>query len=79
MIETAVELSEGRIGGDEIKQIIGYSKEMLASPVELLDGVEETILTLSQTHELLVITKGDLFDQESKIARSGIGDYFRPC
>ncbi len=76
MIETAVELSEGRIGGDEIGQIIGYSKEMLASPVELLEGVEEIISTLSQTYKLLVITKGDLFDQEGKIARSGIGEYF---
>jgi putative hydrolase of the HAD superfamily len=77
MIETAIELSEGRIGGGEIQQIIGYSKEMLASPVELLEGVKETILTLSQTYELMVITKGDLFDQESKIARSGIGEYFK--
>lgn len=76
MIETAIELSEGRIGGDEIQQIIGFSKEMLASPVELLEGVEESVKNLSQTHELLVITKGDLFDQESKIARSGIGEYF---
>jgi putative hydrolase of the HAD superfamily len=76
MIESAVELSEGRVTGDEIAQIISYSKEMISSPVELLDGIEETIYELSKTHKLMVITKGDLFDQESKIARSGIGDYF---
>ncbi|MEZ5428283.1 MAG: HAD family hydrolase [Pyrinomonadaceae bacterium] len=76
MIETAIELSEGRIGGDEIAQIIGFSKEMLRSPVEVFDGVEETIQRLSQTHRLLIITKGDLFDQESKIARSGLDRYF---
>jgi putative hydrolase of the HAD superfamily len=76
MIETAIELSEGRIGGGEISQIIGFSKEMLKSPVEMLEGVEETVKKLSNTHKLLIITKGDLFDQESKIARSGIGDYF---
>lgn len=76
MIETAIELSEGRIGGNEIRQIINYSKEMLASPIELLEGVEETIVNLSENYELMVITKGDLFDQESKIARSGIGEYF---
>ena len=42
----------------------------------MLEGVEETVKKLSNTHKLLIITKGDLFDQESKIARSGIGDYF---
>jgi putative hydrolase of the HAD superfamily len=76
MIETAIELSEGRITGTEISQIIEFAKEMLKSPIELLEGVAETIEKLSQTHELMIITKGDLFDQESKIARSGLADYF---
>lgn len=76
MIETAIELSEGRISGAEINQIIEYAKEMLKSPTELLEDVEETIFNLSKTHELMIITKGDLFDQESKIARSGLAEYF---
>lgn len=76
MIETAIELSEGRISGAEIMQIIDFAKEMLRSPIELLEGVEETIKNLSQTHDLMIITKGDLFDQESKIARSGVAEYF---
>lgn len=76
MIETAIELSEGRITGAEIMQIIEFAKEMLKSPIELLDSVAETIEKLSQTHDLMIITKGDLFDQESKIARSGLADYF---
>lgn len=76
MIETAIELSEGRISGAEISQIIEFAKEMLKSPIELLDNVAETIEKLSHTHELMIITKGDLFDQESKIARSGLADYF---
>lgn len=76
MIETAIELSEGRITGTEINQIIDFAKQMLRSPIELLENVEETIEKLSQTHELMIITKGDLFDQESKIARSGLADYF---
>jgi putative hydrolase of the HAD superfamily len=76
MIETAIELSEGRITGAEIYQIIEFAKEMLKSPIELLDGVQETIEELSQTHDLMIITKGDLFDQESKIARSGLADFF---
>jgi putative hydrolase of the HAD superfamily len=76
MIETAIELTEGRISGAEIEQIIGYAKAMLRAPVELLDGVRETISQLAGAYQLMLITKGDLFDQESKIARSGLGDYF---
>ena len=76
MIETAIELTEGRISGAEIGQIIGFAKAMRQAPVELLDGVEETISALAGQYTLMLITKGDLFDQESKIARSGLGDYF---
>lgn len=76
MIETAIELSEGRVGVKEIQTIIGFGKEMLQAPVELLDGVRETIVQLAETYELMLITKGDLLDQEAKIARSGLGDYF---
>jgi putative hydrolase of the HAD superfamily len=76
MIETACELTEGRITGKEILQIIGFAREMLASPIELLEGVSDTIRELSNQYNLMVITKGDLFDQESKLARSGLGDHF---
>lgn len=76
MIETACELTENRITGREIQQIITFAREMLASPIELLEGVSETIRELSQQYNLMVITKGDLFDQEAKLARSGIGDHF---
>lgn len=77
MIETAVQLSEGRISGAEVKQIIDMGKEMLQHPVDLLDGVKEAVEALSEHYELMVITKGDLFDQENKIARSGLADYFK--
>lgn len=76
MIETAVELSEGRISGSEIGQILELAKAMLNAPVELLPGVREVIPTLARSYPLLLITKGDLFDQESKLARSGIAEYF---
>jgi putative hydrolase of the HAD superfamily len=49
---------------------------MLSAPVELLDGVAETIATLVGEYRLVLVTKGDLFDQESKLARSGLGDAF---
>ena len=76
MIETAVELTEGRIRGDEIQQVIDFAKDMLNAPIRLLDGAEETVRTLFQSHRLMLVTKGDLFDQQSKIARSGLGDMF---
>ncbi|MGH9768131.1 MAG: HAD family hydrolase, partial [Blastocatellia bacterium] len=77
MIETAIELTEGRISGAEVGRIIELTREMFSAPVELLDGVEETITALSAAHDLMLITKGDLFEQEAKIARSGLADHFR--
>ena len=77
MVETAVELTGGRIMGHEIGQIVEWGRVMLSSPVELLPGVEEVVAALGEQYELLLITKGDLFDQESKLARSGLGGYFR--
>jgi putative hydrolase of the HAD superfamily len=77
MIETAVELTEGRISGNDIQVIIDAAKGMLAADVELLDHALETVGSLSSKYPLMLITKGDLRDQEVKIARSGLGDYFR--
>jgi len=76
MVETACELTGGRITGDKIKEIIGFAKEMLAAPIDVLEGVRETIQELARNYRLMVITKGDLLDQETKLARSGLGDYF---
>jgi putative hydrolase of the HAD superfamily len=76
MIETAVQLTEGRIHGNDVHDIITIAWDMLAKPMEIFDGVRETILTLSEQYQLLLITKGDLFEQEAKIARSGLGDFF---
>lgn len=76
MIETAIELSEGRVSGAEIQTIIELGKEMLYAPIELLEGAAQTVAQLAASHKLMLITKGDLLDQESKIARSGLGDYF---
>ena len=77
MIETAVELTQGKIQGPEVLQIIGFAKEMLTSQTRLLERAEETVCELARSYELMVITKGDLLDQQSKLSRSGIGDYFR--
>jgi len=76
MIETAIELTQARIPTADIEVILGWGKRMLMEPTRLLDGVEATLRELSGRYDLLVITKGDLFDQESKLARSGLGDLF---
>ncbi|AEF54777.1 HAD family hydrolase [Marinomonas posidonica] len=76
MIETAIELTEGRILGSEVHQIIDLAKCMVAMPVEILPNIEVVLKTLQSECQLMVITKGDLLDQESKFARSGIVDYF---
>ena len=76
MIETSIELTDGEIQGNEIQQILDFGREMLAAPIELLPDVQEVIDELSKKYRLLLITKGDLIDQETKIARSGLADKF---
>ena len=77
MIETAVELTEGRIAGRDIQTIVDAAKAMIAAEVELLDHVADTVAQLADTYALMLITKGDLRDQEAKIAGSGLGRHFR--
>ncbi len=76
MIETAIELSAGRVTAAEIQTILTIGKELLDHPVELLPDVHKTIAILDHDYELLLITKGDLFHQESRIAGSGLGEFF---
>ena len=76
MIETAIEVTEGQVPGHVIGQIIAAGQDMLAHPIELLPGVADTIETLAGSHKLVLITKGDLLDQERKLAQSGLGDAF---
>jgi len=77
MIETAIKLTGGRILASEVQEILDLAKEMLNAPVQLMDQVEEVIHELAASYRLMLITKGDLLDQETKLARSGLGGYFR--
>jgi putative hydrolase of the HAD superfamily len=77
MIETAIQISDGAVTGHEIAQIIDLAREMVHAPLILLPQVATLIPQLAQSYRLMLITKGDLFDQEAKIARSGLADYFR--
>ena len=76
LIETAVEISGGKVTGAVVQEILDAGKSMLEHPVELLPGAAETVELLAGRHPLMIITKGDLFHQESKIARSGLADRF---
>src|SRR6266571_6952194 len=76
MLETAIAITGGRIPATDLEVILGWGKRMLQEPTELLDGVTETLDQLARRYSLLLITKGDLFDQESKFARSGLAELF---
>ena len=77
MIETAIELTEGRVEAADLRTIIDWGRQMLRSPVELLDGVQEAVEALAGAYPLILLTKGDLLHQESKLARSGLGPLFK--
>lgn len=76
MIQAAIELTQGRIKGDDILEIVSIAKQMLDTPTELLEGVRDTVVELSSSFPLMIITKGDLLDQQRKLERSGLADYF---
>ncbi|HCP34669.1 MAG: HAD hydrolase-like protein [SAR324 cluster bacterium] len=76
MIETSIQLTNGDITGKEIEQIMDFGREMLGAPIQLLENVESVLQQLKKKHPLFLITKGDLIDQETKIARSGLSEYF---
>lgn len=76
LVETAVEITGGAVRGHDIQAILDLGKALMDHPVELLDGVEETVERLTGRYRLMVITKGDLLHQETKLARSGLADRF---
>ncbi|MEM5518629.1 HAD family hydrolase [Henriciella sp. AS95] len=76
MIETAIEVTSGKVPASTIKEILEAGRAMLSHPVETLPGVHDTLEAVAPDYSLILITKGDLFDQERKLAQSGLGDYF---
>lgn len=76
MVETALEMATGDLPRADLALLLDLGKEMLRRPVELLPGVEATIPLLAEHFRLVVVTKGDLFAQESRIARSGLAEAF---
>lgn len=76
VLETAICITGGKVPANVLEQILALGKEQLTKPVELLDGVEETLNALVGRYRLIVVTKGDLLDQEQKLRRSGIEHLF---
>ena len=76
LIEAAIALSKNRIPLDTVSKIIELGKEMLSKPIKLIDGIEETLIKLSSRYRLVMATKGDLLDQERKLKKSGLENYF---
>lgn len=76
MIETAIEVTEGRVAAPVIAEIMAAGREMLRHPVHLLPHAREAVTALASSHRVVLITKGDLLDQERKLAQSGLGDLF---
>ncbi|WP_170365221.1 HAD family hydrolase [Ruegeria arenilitoris] len=76
MIETAIEVTEDRVPARVIRELIEAGQEMLSHPIELLPHARETVEAIAETHRIVLITKGDLIDQERKLAQSGLGELF---
>ncbi|NUH66605.1 HAD family hydrolase [Sulfitobacter sp. S0837] len=76
MIETAIEVTEGEVPASVIAELLAAGRDMLAHPIELLPHVEDVLDALAGRFRLLVVTKGDLLDQERKLAQSGLRGRF---
>ncbi len=76
MIETAIEVTDQRVPASVIAELLQAGRDMLAHPIELLPHAAEAVRALAETHRVVLITKGDLLDQERKLAQSGLGDLF---
>jgi putative hydrolase of the HAD superfamily len=76
MIETAIEVTDARVPARVIAEIMAAGREMLAHPIELLPHAAEAVAAAAEHHHVVLITKGDLLDQERKLAQSGLGEAF---
>ena len=76
MIETAIDVTDGRVPASVISELIAAGREMLKHPIELLPHARDAVEAVADTHRVILITKGDLLDQERKLAQSGLGDLF---
>lgn len=76
MIETAIEVTGGKVSGAVIGEILAAGREMLEHPIHLLPHAREAVSRIAADYRVVLVTKGDLLDQERKLAQSGLGDLF---
>lgn len=76
MVETAIAMTDARIDARDIHRIVQLGKSVLDHPVELLPGIRDAVEAVAATHAVVLVTKGDLFHQEKKVAKSGLADLF---
>src|SRR5690606_31785289 len=76
MIEAAIELTEARISARDLQQVVDIGRDTLAHPVELLDGSRDAVEAGAARWQVVLVTEGDLFHQEDKIARAGLAAPF---
>ena len=76
MLESAIDITGQRISASDLQRIIELGKQVLAHPVDLLPGIRAAVEAVAQHHRVVLITKGDLFHQEQKVASSGLADLF---
>ena len=76
LIEAGMKVTKGNLDPNHVSRLIDIGKEMLEAPVTLIEGIENTLKELSESYKLVMITKGDLFDQERKLEKSGLEKYF---
>lgn len=77
LIETTLDLTGEQLRPKDIRAILTTTRRMLTAEIELMDHVEATVRTLTRNYDLMVLTKGDLLEQRTKLARSGLAPYFR--
>jgi putative hydrolase of the HAD superfamily len=77
MIETAIEVTGARISAADLGRLVQLGKDVLQHPVELLPGIRDAVEAVATAHQVVLITKGDLFHQERKVAQSGLSHLFR--
>ncbi|OAM73537.1 HAD family hydrolase [Devosia elaeis] len=76
MVETALDVTDHRVPGTVIAEIMAAGRELLNFPIETLPYVDQALGQLQDRYRLILVTKGDIFDQERKLAASGLAEYF---
>src|SRR6266705_2207552 len=77
LVETYRRLAEKDLLDEDVRQVRQFGERISTHPLQLLDGVSETLDYLSPRHDLILLTKGDAEEQKLKVERSGIEGYFR--